>query len=341
MKFINLFRITALTAGLCLTAGAFAAEEPKPVGITAELMGITVKHNGQDIEIKREQDNNATINPLFAKTSRPCPPFCIQPDKVAPGVDTIAELGVLDYLQKMSAGDTSILVIDSRTPDFVERGMIPGAKNISWKALSPKEGATTEGIIEILTNEFGAKLAADADAFAVDEAVTAGGDAVGKIFDYSGAKTLVMYCNGLWCGQSPANIKTLLSFGYPADKIKWYRGGMQDWEVLGLTTVPGAKASETAAAPATPAAAAPAPAPAPATEAKPVEAKPADAKTDAKPADAKPEAKPEAKADSPKADTPKADSPKAEDKPAKAKTDAKADSTKTDAKPAEGDKTKP
>ncbi len=57
------------------------------------------------------------------------------------------------------------------------------------------------------------------------------------IFDFSDAKTLVLYCNGMWCGQSPASIKTLLSFGYPAHKIKWYRGGMQDWEVLGLTSV--------------------------------------------------------------------------------------------------------
>ena len=56
------------------------------------------------------------------------------------------------------------------------------------------------------------------------------------LWDYSSAKTLVMFCNGMWCGQSPNNIKNLLKFGYPADKIKWYRGGMQNWEILGLTT---------------------------------------------------------------------------------------------------------
>ena len=57
--------------------------------------------------------------------------------------------------------------------------------------------------------------------------------------NYTNAKTLVMFCNGIWCGQSPNNILNLLKFGYPAHKIKWYRGGMQDWEILGLTTVPG------------------------------------------------------------------------------------------------------
>jgi hypothetical protein len=56
-------------------------------------------------------------------------------------------------------------------------------------------------------------------------------------WNFDGAKTLVMFCNGSWCGQSPTNIRELLKIGYPAHKILWYRGGMQDWENLGLTTV--------------------------------------------------------------------------------------------------------
>ncbi|MHB1353733.1 MAG: hypothetical protein ACYCWA_10550 [Thiobacillus sp.] len=39
----------------------------------------------------------------------------------------------------------------------------------------------------------------------------------------------------------PTNIKGLLKIGYPADRIRWCRGGMQDWGVLGLTTVKPAK----------------------------------------------------------------------------------------------------
>ena len=30
----------------------------------------------------------------------------------------------------------------------------------------------------------------------------------------------------------------MIALGYPAHKLKWYRGGMQDWKSLGLTTVP-------------------------------------------------------------------------------------------------------
>lgn len=57
------------------------------------------------------------------------------------------------------------------------------------------------------------------------------------LWDFTNAKTLVLFCNGPWCEQSPTNIRTLLRMGYPANKLKWYRGGIQSWEQFGLTTV--------------------------------------------------------------------------------------------------------
>lgn len=248
IKTLTLALTTSILATACATAdtgnktssstygkiAAAAKTKSKPVGITGDLMSITVNHNGQPVKIQRNQDNNAIVKPAFAKTSRPCPPFCIQPMNLAPGVETIGEVEMIDYLKKMNAGDDSIIVIDSRTPDWVAKGTIPGAKNISWTALTPKKGATTEGIMKIMAEEFNVGLAKGADSFSVDEAIAAGDTS--KQFNFSKAKTLVLFCNGMWCGQSPASIKTLLKFGYPAEKIKWYRGGMQDWEILGLST---------------------------------------------------------------------------------------------------------
>ncbi|PCI08672.1 MAG: sulfurtransferase [Gammaproteobacteria bacterium] len=193
----------------------------KPVGITSGVIEVTVKHNGKPVKITRNQDNKNTVNPAFAKTSRPCPPFCIQPASLAPGVETIAEREIIDYISKMSAGDESILVVDSRTADWVKKGTIPGAINIPWTKLNPAKGADPISIAEILEDKFGAIENDDGS------------------FDFTDAKTLVMFCNGMWCGQSPNNIKNLLKLKYPAEKIKWYRGGMQDWEILGLSTVPG------------------------------------------------------------------------------------------------------
>jgi rhodanese-related sulfurtransferase len=209
--------VSVFSIGMVFSGNAMA---DKPVGITPKLMEITVKHDGKDVKIARNQDKKNTVNPSFAKTSRPCPPFCIQPSTLAPGVETIAEVEMIDYISKMNAGDDSILVIDSRTPDWVKKGTIPGSKNIPWTALNPARGADPLSILEILEDEFG-----------VTESE--------GLLNFSNAKTLVMFCNGMWCGQSPNNIQNLLKFGYPAHKIKWYRGGMQDWEILGLTTVPG------------------------------------------------------------------------------------------------------
>jgi rhodanese-related sulfurtransferase len=188
------------------------------VGITPDTVKVSVMHNGQAMDIMRNQDNNNTVNEAFAKTSRPCPPFCIQPSVLAPGVETIGEVELIDYAKRMSDGDDSIILIDSRTPDWVGRGTIPSAINLPWTKLNPAKGATPFDIAAIMQETFG-----------VTESE--------GLFNFENAKTAVMFCNGMWCGQSPNNIMNLLKFGYPAHKIKWYRGGMQDWEILGLTTV--------------------------------------------------------------------------------------------------------
>ena len=189
------------------------------VKITKSLASIDVMHKGKKITIMRNQNNKNKVNPSFANTSRNCPPFCINPISLAPGVETLGEVEMIGYLKKVSDGDKSIMVIDSRTPDWVKRGTIPGSVNIPWTKLSPKKGADALSIAEIVEDRFKAEE--------VDDGV----------FTYKNAKTLVMFCNGMWCGQSPNNIRTLLKMGYPANKIKWYRGGMQNWENLGLTTV--------------------------------------------------------------------------------------------------------
>lgn len=207
----------------------------KPVGITAGMMEIVVEHQGKKVTIQRNQDNTATINNDFALTSRPCPPFCIQPTKIAKDVETITELDVIDYLKKISQGNKNITLIDSRTPDWVAKGTIPGSINVPWNQLNPKKGATTEEIVKIMIEIFSVKLAKDKEILDVDEAIAEGDTKA--VFNFSEAKTLILFCNGMWCGQSPVSIKTLLKFGYPAEKIKYFRGGMQTWHILGLTTV--------------------------------------------------------------------------------------------------------
>jgi len=205
---------TALVALACVVSFSATA---KPVNITPDVASVEITVDGKKVTINRNQDNANLIDSNYAKTSRPCPPFCIRPIVLAPGVETIGELEMLEYLKKLGS-DKNLMVIDSRTPDWVARGTIAGAVNIPWTGLDAKKGATELDIELIVVDEFGAEKEDDK-------------------WDFSNAKTLVLFCNGMWCGQSPRNIMSLLALGYPAEKLKWYRGGMQTWHVLGLSTV--------------------------------------------------------------------------------------------------------
>ena len=184
------------------------------VKITSKLSSINIAGH----EVKRNQNQKNTINPAFKKTSRKCPPFCIRPWSVAPGVETIAELEVLYYAKLAGDGDKSILIVDARTPDWAKRGTIVTSINVPFTKLVTSTGANDVTIGEALET-FGAVEKDDGS------------------WDFSNAKTLIQFCNGMWCGQSPLAIKALLKLGYPANKLKYYRGGMQSWETLGLPTV--------------------------------------------------------------------------------------------------------
>ncbi len=188
------------------------------VKITSQLEKVEVLHQGKPFTINRNQDQFNLMNPDFILTSRPCPPFCLQPMNLGVGVETVGELELLDYLKKIKDSDKSILVIDSRSVDWVQKGTIPGSINIPWDQLSTSVGG--------------------ADPMTVKEHLTTfGAQELEGLWDFSQAKTLILFCNGVWCGQSALNIKTLLKYGYPPHKLKWYRGGMQAWETLGLSVV--------------------------------------------------------------------------------------------------------
>jgi rhodanese-related sulfurtransferase len=186
-----------LSAALGAVAGAAAAETA--VGITKDMPSATVETRSGAVEIKRVQDPDNEVTGEWARTSRPCPDFCIQPMSPAPGVSTIGEIELIDMLQ-----DPDTVVIDSRTPDWFEGGTIPGAINIPYT-------------------------------FIVDELAQLGCEPDFDGWDCTNARQVALFCNGIWCGQSPTAIRSMIEEGYPAERISYYRGGMQVWRVLGLT----------------------------------------------------------------------------------------------------------
>lgn len=180
-----------------------AASSAEKVAITKDLMSVTVQTANGPVDIIRNQDNENTINPTFAKTSRKCPPFCIQPHQVAPGVQTIGEVEVIEFIAEKKG-----IVIDARTIEWHVRGTIPGSINIPFTQISSR-------LAELGCTKNGEK------------------------WDCANAEDVCLFCNGLWCGQSPTAIRAMLREGYPASKIRYYRNGMQGWESVGLTVVEG------------------------------------------------------------------------------------------------------
>jgi len=193
-------KFAILAVALFLAPMTVQAQE---VRISPDLLSITVDTEDGKVEIIRNQNQENLINPAFAKTSRKCPPFCIQPNSPAPGVHTVGELEVIQWLR-----DKKGPLIDGRTIEWHVRGTIPGAKNIPFTQTADR------------LNELGCKKA-------------------GGKWDCSGAVEVMMFCNGPWCGQSPTAIKAMVREGYPADKIYYFRNGMQGWEIHGLTVVEG------------------------------------------------------------------------------------------------------
>ena len=87
----------AIALILSMVSGSALALDVK---ITQDIEAITVHHGDEFVTIKRVQDQSNVLTGGFTKTSRKCPPFCIQPLKVAPGVDTVGELELLDFIEK-------------------------------------------------------------------------------------------------------------------------------------------------------------------------------------------------------------------------------------------------
>lgn len=180
------------------------------VEITKGLPFVEVEDNGKTIKIERTQKEDSYLDNTFALTSRPSPPFFIEPFSVSDGVETYGELEVLDFISKKKG-----IFIDARLENWYQQSAIPSSINIPFKIFLSESTTRTK-----LLEKFGAKqIKEDED------------------WDFSEAKTLLFYCNGAWCGQSPTAINALIEIGYPKEKMKYYRGGMQSWQLIGLTTI--------------------------------------------------------------------------------------------------------
>jgi len=137
------------------------------------------------------------------------------PMQLDPDLETYGELEVLYTLKEMKT-NSDLVLVDSRTKKWFKYRTIPGAINMPFNYF--KERVEHGFEFEFAMKYLGGLKDPDGD------------------YDFENAKTMVIFCNGPWCSQSPDMIFALMKVGYPTEKLKWYRGGMQDWLSAGMTS---------------------------------------------------------------------------------------------------------
>jgi hypothetical protein len=197
-----------------LSSLLLADEAHITVKITEDMPFTYTTDSGKKVKIERIQDTNNRLTDDYTKTSRPCPPFCIQPTKISPHIKNIAELELIQFMKDKVTKKTG-LIIDARLKSWFELETIPSAINIPFPVIQNASKKKAEMIFNVL----GMKVKAD-----------------GK-WDFSNAKEIAVFCNGLWCEQSKHFIEGMLKYDYPKEKLFYYRAGFQGWKLLGLTTI--------------------------------------------------------------------------------------------------------
>ncbi|MGB0681657.1 MAG: rhodanese-like domain-containing protein [Magnetovibrionaceae bacterium] len=129
----------------------------------------------------------------------------LQPLIPAAGIHPVTEIEVLNAL-----GDDSFVVVDMRTVEWRTKATIPGSVHIPYTEVAMR------------LDELGCSKKSDGT------------------FECASPKKVVGFCNGPVCPQSPMAMKAMIREGFPAENIYYYRGGMLDWDALGLSVLEGA-----------------------------------------------------------------------------------------------------
>lgn len=129
--------------------------------------------------------------------SRKCKPFCVQPNE-KDNVEVITLEKLVTLTSKINSGE--IILVDMRTPDWYKKGTLSSAINLPYSDLTGRVAK-----------------------------------AKGRMSKLKG-KPVIAFCNGWWCGQSNAGLKSLTDLGYEG-KLYSFRGGVQDWVDAGLELI--------------------------------------------------------------------------------------------------------
>jgi len=209
-----MIRIKSLFGGLISFSLLLSPLNAIEVNIVEGLPYVDIDVDGKPVRIQRIQDTKHKLTNSYSKTSRPAPPFSIQPFQPIKGIETVSELDVIDFLKNQVAQNKGVL-LDARMPKWNKAGTIPGSTNIPFSILASR-GNTN--YIEKIFSLLSVKKENDS-------------------WNFDSAHKLLIFDNGPWCQQGVRAMQNLLKLGYPKSKMLYYRGGIQYWQILGLSTI--------------------------------------------------------------------------------------------------------
>ena len=139
----------------------------------------------------------------------------ISPIRMDDEIETYGELETLSFLKEMQK-DPSKVLIDTRKEAWFRYRTIPGAVNMPYYYF--RDRAHYEDEFAYAMRYLGGKLDEEGD------------------YAFENPKTILVFCNGPWCGLSRQFVDAITEEGFPHDHIKWFRGGMQAWLIGGFTS---------------------------------------------------------------------------------------------------------
>ena len=209
--------------------------------------GIVIKQDGKSIHIKREKNDKCTKSnlqptPLFGgdyaheTVADVCKKIFVthvgvlQPMALSDEIKTVGEVEILQHIEASSKEPSKYLLVDARTARWYEQMTIPTAVNLPFNALKYEEDLEEDDFAN--QDEYEEYVTNYKNMFKILNIAQST-----KGLDFSNVPTLVLFCNGSWCSQSPNAIRTLMNLGYPQEKLLWYRGGLQDWLIYDFSVV--------------------------------------------------------------------------------------------------------
>jgi rhodanese-related sulfurtransferase len=189
----------ALTIALALFSGIVFAQTTAPT--SPELLRIIDKSTKFVVNTPKGPVEITRVMTFCAKNKG-----WLQPIVPIKGVTPVDEIDILNALN-----DKGAIVVDMRLVDDRVKGTIPGSVGIPYTEVAMR------------MDELGCKKPAGSS----------------TKWNCANAKKVYAFCNGPVCPQSPMAMTAMTRDGFPANKIYYYRGGMLDWDALGLTTIKG------------------------------------------------------------------------------------------------------